>query len=145
MNIVRDIFLLSLLCLSSAVQADSSGVEITISHKTTGYAQGHCSEGFIIKKSIGGETIKLNIQLKFVGIDPANEFTGNIHSSLTGSRAGGAKKVYIESPDLCFKVKEVIIIKAEGKVKNKKIDFIEEGRINQTDFKVYPISINKNG
>lgn len=127
------------------VQADSSNLEITISHKTTGYAQGYCSEGFIIRKSIGSETIKLNIQLKFVGVDPNKEFIGKIRSSLSGARSGSAKKVYVESPDLCFKIKNVIIIKAEGKVKGKKIDLIEEDRINQSDFIPYPISVNKNG
>ena len=145
MSIIRNIFLLSSLCLPNLIQADSSGLEISISHKTTGYAQGHCSEGFIIKKSIGGETVKLDIQLKFVGVEPNNEFIGKIRSSLSGSRAGSAKKVYVESPNLCFKVKKVIIIKAEGKVNDKKIDLIEEGRINQSDFIPYPISINKNG
>lgn len=145
MNIIKNILTLSLICLSLAVKADNSDLEITISHKTTGYAQGHCSEGFIIKKSIGVETIKLDIQLKFIGKEPGKEFIGEIHSTLSGSKAGSARKVYIESPELCFKVKEVLIIKAQGEIKNKKIDLIKENRIYQSDFIPYKISVNKNG
>lgn len=118
---------------------------VSLSHQTSGFAMGHCSEGFIVEISKGGGEIDLDITLNFIGNNPENTYTGNIETTLTGTTGGRSRKEYVESPDLCFKIKEVIIIKAIGTVDGKRRDLINEKKIFESGSKPLPISILENG
>lgn len=151
-NIFRVFLSLYFLCaLETAYAAEKFGIyedsewAVGISNESSGYAMGSCSKGFLLEIPKGSGTIELDINLKFIGQDVTETYTGTIQATLTGTTGGRSRKEYIESPDLCFDIKEVVVVKATGMVNGKKRDLIKEHKINQSGFVPLPIRVDANG
>lgn len=151
-NTFRIFLSLYLICATEASYAaekfgmyEDSEWAVGISHKSSGYAMGSCSNGFLLEIPKGSGEIELDITLKFIGQDVTETYTDTIQATLTGTTGGRSRKEYIESPDLCFDVNEVVVVKAVGIVNGKKRNLIKEHKINQSGFILLPIRVETNG
>lgn len=116
---------------------------VNISHKSTANTQGYCIEGFEVAIEKGGGKIDLEIELKFVGSDPEDTYTGSFKAYLYGNSVGRSDRKFVESRDLCFDKDKIMIVKAIGVVNGRKRDLIEEGKIRNPDFIPLPIIVGK--